>query len=130
MGFQYRTFKTCAFGRWPPRTTSPVALAGARAHMRSEKHCEKVRRGLYSPEASVESNSTSPKEFNPSSHCAMVACRARLAKGAYLFKKAGPRPRLCGRGATRRGPGFGGIGLGARHCCEQPLGAALAHFFT
>ena len=20
MGFQYRTFKTCAFGRWPPRT--------------------------------------------------------------------------------------------------------------
>ena len=26
MGFQYRTFKTCAFGRWPPRTVAKCLL--------------------------------------------------------------------------------------------------------
>ncbi len=76
---------------WPVASSdnkpSRLALAPRRGleHMRSEKHCEKVRRGLYSPEASVQL-ALAKKNLPPLILTeAMVACRARLAKGAYLL---------------------------------------------
>ena len=45
MGFQYRTSKTCAFGRWPPRTGSVKELSNKYINQRLGR-LEELARGV------------------------------------------------------------------------------------